>query len=61
MAFIGYSLMFFGIETFFIKCAVELFGASVSTLGSWYQYGPPLQLPNIKNPKAYAKGLGEAG
>ena len=25
----------------------------------WCQYGPPLELPNIKNPKAYAKGLGE--
>ena len=26
----------------------------------WCQYGPPVQLPNIKNPKAYAKELGEA-
>ena len=26
----------------------------------WCQYGPPLQLPNIKNPKAYAKEAGEA-
>ena len=25
----------------------------------WCQYGPPVELPNIKNPKAYAKGLGE--
>ena len=25
----------------------------------WCQYGPPAELPNIKNPKAYAKGLGE--
>jgi hypothetical protein len=25
----------------------------------WCQYGPPAELPNINNPKAYAKGLGE--
>jgi len=25
----------------------------------WCQYGPPVELPNINNPKAYAKGLGE--
>jgi hypothetical protein len=25
----------------------------------WCQYGSPVELPNINNPKAYAKGLGE--
>jgi GNAT superfamily N-acetyltransferase len=25
----------------------------------WCQYGPPVELPNIKNPKAYAKDLNE--
>ena len=25
----------------------------------WCQYGPPAELPNINNPEAYAKGLGE--
>jgi GNAT superfamily N-acetyltransferase len=25
----------------------------------WCQYGTPVELPNINNPKAYAKGLGE--
>jgi hypothetical protein len=25
----------------------------------WCQYGPPAELPNIKNPKAYSQGLGE--
>ena len=25
----------------------------------WCQYGPPAELPNIKNPKAYAKDLAE--
>jgi hypothetical protein len=25
----------------------------------WCQYGTPVELPNIKNPKAYGKGLGE--
>jgi hypothetical protein len=25
----------------------------------WCQYGTPMELPNINNPKAYAKGLGE--
>jgi GNAT superfamily N-acetyltransferase len=25
----------------------------------WCQYGPPAELPTIKNPKAYADGLGE--
>jgi GNAT superfamily N-acetyltransferase len=25
----------------------------------WCQYGPPVELPNIKNPKAYEKGLTE--
>ena len=25
----------------------------------WCQYGPPAELPNINNPKPYAKGLGE--
>jgi hypothetical protein len=25
----------------------------------WCQYGPPAELPNIKNPKAYRDGLGE--
>jgi len=25
----------------------------------WCQYGPPAEIPNIKNPKAYAKELVE--
>jgi len=25
----------------------------------WCQYGPPAELPNIKNPKAYDQGLGQ--
>ena len=25
----------------------------------WCQYGSPVELPNINNPKAYAKGMGE--